>query len=318
MKASTLSQGTEVDISDLQIDDSNKKSKTKSKSQAAEIKMPTDDELLMMCSGRTAHKGARHGINQSGKLQRISDQDNVLLKALLSRFPEICKKPVTEGISERNVKICNGKFKKHDKKYNSLVQDKKFNEGIQISSALLNLHNDSKTIKKSKKKKRKSRKNDDHEELMDDSSSENEDKSQLNLNNVDYKKPSSKKQHKSRKKCDSFLSDALGSKLSLNAKKEEKKGLLGLTRKEYFKQLVKGKNFSKGTKNFFKCLADENCLEEIERFNQIAGAAMMKKYEAGSSTTGAIQINGPKSIIKQSKLKKIVSMKPSKLSNVSP
>jgi len=33
--------------------------------------MPNDDELLRICGGRTAHKGARHGIKMNGKLQRL-------------------------------------------------------------------------------------------------------------------------------------------------------------------------------------------------------------------------------------------------------
>ena len=35
----------------------------------------TDDQLLNACAGRTAHKGARHGIKQSGKLTRLALHD---------------------------------------------------------------------------------------------------------------------------------------------------------------------------------------------------------------------------------------------------
>lgn len=42
----------------------------------------TDDELFAACGGRTAHKGARHGIKQSGKLSRIDKQEKLLLKRL--------------------------------------------------------------------------------------------------------------------------------------------------------------------------------------------------------------------------------------------
>ncbi|CAF1393488.1 unnamed protein product [Rotaria sordida] len=37
--------------------------------------IPTDDELLRICGGRTAHKGARHGIHMNGKLQRLQEQE---------------------------------------------------------------------------------------------------------------------------------------------------------------------------------------------------------------------------------------------------
>ncbi|XP_059614395.1 G patch domain-containing protein 4 isoform X2 [Phlebotomus argentipes] len=39
----------------------------------------TDDELFRACGGRTAHKGARHGLTLSGKLARLAEQDNLLL-----------------------------------------------------------------------------------------------------------------------------------------------------------------------------------------------------------------------------------------------
>ncbi|KAG9428852.1 G patch domain-containing protein 4 [Apis mellifera carnica] len=39
----------------------------------------TDEELFKICSGRTAHKGARHGLTLNGKLKRIAQQDKCLL-----------------------------------------------------------------------------------------------------------------------------------------------------------------------------------------------------------------------------------------------
>lgn len=44
------------------------------------IKPLTDEELFKACGGRTAHKGARHGLKLSGKLARLAEQDAVLLK----------------------------------------------------------------------------------------------------------------------------------------------------------------------------------------------------------------------------------------------
>uniref|UniRef100_A0A182JBU2 G patch domain-containing protein 4 n=1 Tax=Anopheles atroparvus TaxID=41427 RepID=A0A182JBU2_ANOAO len=42
----------------------------------------TDEELFAACGGRTAHKGARHGLKLSGKLARIDEQNNKLLQKL--------------------------------------------------------------------------------------------------------------------------------------------------------------------------------------------------------------------------------------------
>ncbi|XP_014220054.1 G patch domain-containing protein 4 [Copidosoma floridanum] len=39
----------------------------------------TDEELFKACGGRTAHKGARHGLTLSGKLSRIAEQEEQFL-----------------------------------------------------------------------------------------------------------------------------------------------------------------------------------------------------------------------------------------------
>lgn len=44
------------------------------------VKPLTDEELFAACGGRTAHKGARHGLKLSGKLARLAEQDAKLLK----------------------------------------------------------------------------------------------------------------------------------------------------------------------------------------------------------------------------------------------
>lgn len=42
----------------------------------------TDEEIFAACGGRTAHKGARHGLKLSGKLSRIEKQEKMLLKKM--------------------------------------------------------------------------------------------------------------------------------------------------------------------------------------------------------------------------------------------
>lgn len=42
----------------------------------------SDADLLKACGGRTAHKGARHGLNLTGKLQRIAEQERILLEKM--------------------------------------------------------------------------------------------------------------------------------------------------------------------------------------------------------------------------------------------
>jgi hypothetical protein len=47
--------------------------------------MPNDDELLRICGGRTAHKGARHGIKMNGKLQRLQEQEERFLSVIVEK-----------------------------------------------------------------------------------------------------------------------------------------------------------------------------------------------------------------------------------------
>jgi len=55
--------------------------------------MPNDDELLRICGGRTAHKGARHGIKMNGKLQRLQEQEERVLSSPSSNlFEQIVEK----------------------------------------------------------------------------------------------------------------------------------------------------------------------------------------------------------------------------------
>ncbi|XP_047494165.1 G patch domain-containing protein 4-like [Penaeus chinensis] len=40
----------------------------------------TDEELFKLCGGRTAHKGARHGLSMSAKLARVQEQEQKLME----------------------------------------------------------------------------------------------------------------------------------------------------------------------------------------------------------------------------------------------
>ncbi|XP_015610483.1 G patch domain-containing protein 4 [Cephus cinctus] len=56
----------------------------------------TDEEIFKACGGRTAHKGARHGLKQSGKLSRIAEQE----KELLARM-NVTRKNVEEKAQQQ-------------------------------------------------------------------------------------------------------------------------------------------------------------------------------------------------------------------------
>ena len=44
-----------------------------------------EDEVFSKCGGRTAHKGARHGLKLNGKLLRIQEQEQILLDRMNSQ-----------------------------------------------------------------------------------------------------------------------------------------------------------------------------------------------------------------------------------------
>ncbi|XP_068157767.1 G patch domain-containing protein 4 [Drosophila tropicalis] len=48
----------------------------------SKVNVLTDEELFKACGGRTAHKGARHGLKLSGKLARLEQQEQEMLEKL--------------------------------------------------------------------------------------------------------------------------------------------------------------------------------------------------------------------------------------------
>ncbi|XP_034486177.1 G patch domain-containing protein 4 [Drosophila innubila] len=54
----------------------------------SQVHVMTDDELFKACGGRTAHKGARHGLKLSGKLARLEQQEREMLAKLQAKQNE--------------------------------------------------------------------------------------------------------------------------------------------------------------------------------------------------------------------------------------
>ncbi|KAH8232388.1 hypothetical protein KR032_005349 [Drosophila birchii] len=50
------------------------------------VSVLTDEELFKACGGRTAHKGARHGLKLSGKIARLEQQERELLEKMQSKL----------------------------------------------------------------------------------------------------------------------------------------------------------------------------------------------------------------------------------------
>ncbi|XP_068109632.1 G patch domain-containing protein 4 [Hyperolius riggenbachi] len=74
----------------------------------------TDEDLMKICGGRTAHKGARHGLKMSAKLSRIEEQERAFLEKYRKKEPKKeAAKPTTLSSMEEDTKA--GKEKKRHK-----------------------------------------------------------------------------------------------------------------------------------------------------------------------------------------------------------
>lgn len=80
LKAATLDVGKETELTDrTKVEDI----------QLKPVKVLTDEELFKACGGLTAHKGARHGLNLTGKLNRMEEQDRLLMERIKGQKAEV-------------------------------------------------------------------------------------------------------------------------------------------------------------------------------------------------------------------------------------
>lgn len=150
---SSLKSSKEKDIHDISV---------------AAIKVLSDDELFAACGGRTAHKGARHGLYLNGKLSRLQKQEAALFELLK-----------TKNLKQTDQEV------KHDKKTNSTtdeVGNSTENNDKELTTPLL-------TSSKTHKKKRK---NKEKKQFCDDNQSNSTDV-------LEDKEPSERKRKKSKK-----------------------------------------------------------------------------------------------------------------------
>merc|ERR1712215_203203 len=87
----------------------------------SKLKDLTDEELVAACGGRTAHKGSRHGLKMTAKLDRIAQAE----KEYMEKFQEQQKLK----LSLKNTEICEAlsvsivKTKKKKKKRDRQMSD---------------------------------------------------------------------------------------------------------------------------------------------------------------------------------------------------
>ncbi|XP_038238398.1 G patch domain-containing protein 4 [Dermochelys coriacea] len=77
VKAATLTAGGEEPTKQVATSESSEDEEEKLDLSSA--RKLTDEELVRACGGRTAHKGARHGLTMSAKLARLEEQERAFL-----------------------------------------------------------------------------------------------------------------------------------------------------------------------------------------------------------------------------------------------
>lgn len=112
-------------------------------------KVLTDEELFAACGGRTAHKGARHGLNLTGKLARIEAQNSKLLQELESKsFEKVIKSNDWQQVQKRKK---SKKKKRNEERWNDRNGEEEEDELKDM------IHNANYVVKKNKKKAKEDR-----------------------------------------------------------------------------------------------------------------------------------------------------------------
>ncbi|XP_055647745.1 G patch domain-containing protein 4 [Falco peregrinus] len=104
----------------------------------------TDEELMRACGGRTAHKGARHGLTMSAKLARLEEQERAFL-ATYRRKEQQREPPENSPPAEGQKTIKEKKKQSRDRANPELLQEPSGEEEL--------AGEEGKVVKRKKKKK---------------------------------------------------------------------------------------------------------------------------------------------------------------------
>ncbi|XP_042870582.1 G patch domain-containing protein 4-like [Penaeus japonicus] len=115
----------------------------------------TDEELFKLCGGRTAHKGARHGLGMSAKLARVQEQEQKLMEKWKST-EQPPYQPVASEMSHSQEK--EEKKRKKKKKSKTQMEDSDVTEEVEVPVEEVSLSaGDEGAEGKRKRKKKKSK-----------------------------------------------------------------------------------------------------------------------------------------------------------------
>nr|CAB3250478.1 G patch domain-containing protein 4-like [Phallusia mammillata] len=130
-----------------------------------DLQMLTDEDLFNACGGRTAHKGARHGMKLSGKLARLAEQETNTTEVKISNKPRKKKKHKAMEQNSSAKATCTTNDKLTVSQSDITVRKKKSAKGKKNKNKNLNkLEGESAEINLNcTKKKKNKRKADKHE-----------------------------------------------------------------------------------------------------------------------------------------------------------
>ncbi|XP_063803130.1 G patch domain-containing protein 4 [Pseudophryne corroboree] len=88
IKSATLMSGGEQPVEEVSSPNRSDSSEDEdAKLDLSSATKVTDEDLIKICGGRTAHKGARHGLTMSAKLSRIEEQERAFLEKYGKKEP---------------------------------------------------------------------------------------------------------------------------------------------------------------------------------------------------------------------------------------
>lgn len=164
VKGATLDNNQEVKSGGEEEDDDEEVTEYLEEDRQTLQKLP-DEEILKICGGMTAHKGARHGLKLNGKLERIQEQERLLMEkwkkqkgsnSEMDKSKRSSLNDKTETTENEDVNRECVKTKKKKKKRDKYEDSEKISQNQSPDcDDSQEIQNDKSDVKKEKKRKRK-------------------------------------------------------------------------------------------------------------------------------------------------------------------
>ncbi|XP_069571118.1 G patch domain-containing protein 4 [Brachyistius frenatus] len=158
----------------------------------------SDSDLMKACGGRTAHKGARHGLTMSAKLARLEQQEAEFMAKYCKKSRAVASPEETASPEEE----CGGKKTKKKKRKKTSTEELNGDESPET---------DDQPKKKKKKKKKRASGDDDHDDVI------------YVENDEEERRHKAKKKHKKENEVEGADSPAAEETAELHTDTKEKK-----------------------------------------------------------------------------------------------